>query len=554
MEQEAINNKNYIFVVISSLFLSITFFLFEPVKNYLANSEEYWFTLNRALPYYVIFTIIGFVGCCLVYLLVSCFSVQAANKLCELICLLTIGLYIQSNVLPNTIGVLNGHPVDWTEINVDRVSSDMLWTIVIALAVIVLWGPCKKKSLHLLFKTLSTCFLLLEASICIVLLIKAPSINSKYEYAITDIEECNLSNEENFIIFISDAFDASYMKGQTEDSRAKDLFEDFTYYSNVTSMYGHTDLSIPQIITGCQYKNERSYKDYLIDAYSNSPVLNRLVNNNWNVGLYFEGHLPKCDFLTNIVNVSDIECDFSSRKHFILSTYKLVAYMVSPYNLKRFFWFEPDFSYLKDTRSDDFNLFLYLNGPFYEDEEKIDFTNNQPVFRLYHTRGMHLPMHTTSNVVEQYESVTMEECREANYKIFERMIEALKEEGVYDNSVVIIMADHGTSSDETGEWQQNPVLLIKGKNEHHLYAECDIPFSYEDLQIVYFNLLDGKNSLDAFDGIDISGEKQRKFYRYMYGHETLGSETFPEITEYITNGHASIIAEFEPSGNIYSSN
>gem|GEM_PF-5787308 len=551
MEQQEPIKKKYSFAIISSLFINITFFLFEPVKNYLANSEEYWFTLNRALPYYISFTIMGIVLCILVYLLISCFNMRLADKTCEIICIITVGMYVQSNVLPNTNGVLNGHPVDWSEINVDRVCSGILWIIIIVLLIVISLGPLKKKDLSSGLKTIAICFLLLEISVCAYLFIKVPNINYKYEYAITDIDECNLSNKENFIIFITDAFDSSYMEGQIEDNRAEALFEDFTYYSNVTSMYGHTDLSIPQIITGCQYKNERSYKDYLIDAYTNSPLLNRLNDSNWSIGLYFEGHLPKCDFLSNIINVADIECDFSSRKHFVISIYKLVAYTVSPYELKKIFWFEPDFSNLKDTRSDDYDLYLYLNGAFYEDEEVITFTDEQPAFRLYHTRGMHLPMHTTSDVIEQYDSVSMEECREANYKIFERMIDALKAEGVYDNSVVIIMADHGESSDETGEWQQNPVLMIKGKNEHHAFEECSIPFSYENLQEMYLNLLNGNNGLDAFDGIDITEGKSRIFYRYMYGHETLGSETFPEITEYITDGHASDISGFKPTGNIY---
>ena len=47
-------------------------------------------------------------------------------------------------------------------------------------------------------------------------------------------------------------------------------------------------------------------------------------------------------------------------------------------------------------------------------------------------------------------------------------LEKLKKADSYDNSVIIIMSDHGYDEEGTEEYgRQNPLLMIKGRNEHH---------------------------------------------------------------------------------------
>lgn len=552
MKERVLKDKSITFALWISIFLCTTFFIFEPIKSYYANHEEYWFTLTRALKLYSMCWLITIIACMMMYLLISHFNNYFANILYVILFFFSLGLYIQGNFIPNTNGVLNGHTIDWSTVNIDMVCSDILWCILIVICLVVLLSSnCRNRIINIA-TVICRCFLLLELVVCIFLYIKIPNVNDKYEYTITDIQEFDVSDKENFIIFVLDAFDSSYLIGQENDDRVKGLFENFTFYSNAMSMYGHTDLSLPQMISGIEYKNETSYESYLINAYNNSPLLNRLHDESWDMGIYIEGHIPKCEMTENICNAKDVDSDFSSRRHFLTTEYRLIAYSVAPYHLKQLFWFYPDFVDLKDSRSDEYDLYSYHNGDFYDDMDTINQNNDNKVFRFYHIRGMHLPMHTTKDVEEQYDHVSMKECREANYKIIEKYLNILKEQGVYDDSIIMVMADHGESSDETGEWKQNPMLMVKGKNEHHEYKESDISISYADLQTIYQNLMDGKTGLEVFDGVDTSLDQSRLFYRYFYSHETLGSEKFPELTEYVSTDHASSIGGFKATGNVYS--
>ena len=60
-------------------------------------------------------------------------------------------------------------------------------------------------------------------------------------------------------------------------------------------------------------------------------------------------------------------------------------------------------------------------------------------------------------------------------------IKRLKENGAYDNSVIIVMADHGnTDLNDADDMlvRANPMFLVKGINEHHAFEKSDKPLSY----------------------------------------------------------------------------
>ena len=65
--------------------------------------------------------------------------------------------------------------------------------------------------------------------------------------------------------------------------------------------------------------------------------------------------------------------------------------------------------------------------------------------------------------------------------------------------------------------RQNPILYIKGIDEHHEMETSDIPVSYEDLCDAYLELLNNKKSTDLFKNIDPN--RIRKFIYNGFGNE-----------------------------------
>ena len=60
----------------------------------------------------------------------------------------------------------------------------------------------------------------------------------------------------------------------------------------------------------------------------------------------------------------------------------------------------------------------------------------------------------------------------------------------------------------------NPILFIKGVDEHHAMLRSTKPISYTDLDSAYVDLLDGKKSYELFDGIEYPRERRVLWYKY----------------------------------------
>lgn len=67
---------------------------------------------------------------------------------------------------------------------------------------------------------------------------------------------------------------------------------------------------------------------------------------------------------------------------------------------------------------------------------------------------------------------------EASLTLTKAYLQKLKEAGVYDNSVIIVMADHGTNGEYYLEpmGRQNPILFVKGIGEQHAFEVSQAPF------------------------------------------------------------------------------
>ncbi len=133
----------------------------------------------------------------------------------------------------------------------------------------------------------------------------------------------------------------------------------------------------------------------------------------------------------------------------------------------------------------------------------------------------------------------------ASMKLTEIYLRKLKENDVYDNSVIIIMADHGycykNPSDDLR--REDPILFVKGIGEKHEFQCSDKPVSFADLQGAYEKLLEGKLSNQIFD-IDENSQRIRRYLYYEYMKED-------HMWEYIQSGHVRDTESFVMTGKEY---
>ena len=183
------------------------------------------------------------------------------------------------------------------------------------------------------------------------------------------------------------------------------------------------------------------------------------------------------------------------------------------------------------------------NEIFYNKVKDNNITKtDDKTFKFIHLWGAHVPFvyDKDMNVIE---NGTYAQNVEACMTMTKEYLDRLKENNVYDNSVIIVMADHGFYHDDEPSNRQHPILFIKGKNERHEYKVSEAPISFDDLQDAYSRLIDGATGEDVFDYKE-GDERKRRYLYFEYIHDDI-------LEEFYQEGYAGDMETLKATGRKY---
>lgn len=166
-------------------------------------------------------------------------------------------------------------------------------------------------------------------------------------------------------------------------------------------------------------------------------------------------------------------------------------------------------------------------------------TAEEPCFRFYHLGGVHSPylLDRDLNYISDG-SGTEEEQGLGTLHIISEYIKQLKSLGVYNQTTVIILADHGYH--EHSYMESCPLLMIKFPGQSHPFTISDIPISYVSMAEIMTEALQGELS---------SLEKWRQTEpRYFYYQSEVNGVI--DLTEYMIDSPG-IGKEMKPTGIVY---
>ena len=296
---------------------------------------------------------------------------------------------------------------------------------------------------------------------------------------------------------------------------------------------------MPQILSGYVYKNEEEYGDYSAGAYNGSPFFKELDSRGYEIFLYDK------ELVWYGKKTFDIKNDSGNAKlkfgKFFEQEMRYVWFKYLPYAFKKAAEIEKlDFGQCVDM-FDDRNDAMYneIRG------SALSVTSGAQ-FRFIHAEGAHVPLNMDENMNRISDGTYMQKTI-ASVKLITTFLERLKQNGAYDNSVIIIMSDHGYQSEPDKFYDHflmraNPILLIKGFGEKHGLAYSEKLVSYLDLQQAYLDLLGGRQSSELFPNAEFP--RTRTFIRAPYGAEE-------HMVEYQTDGRANEWDKFVATGEVY---
>lgn len=533
MDKKKIQNYfiNIVPIVVGIPFLII---LFGPLELYFNNQQEFWFDFYTLIPslfcFFLILSIINLIFLCVLVRLGKVYYTVGVSA--EFI--IFIYLYIQGNFFVKNLPALDGSEIDWASYKMDALLG-IIVLIVIACVTVIFVRILKEK----ICNYLKNGFLFVELVLAVTLItvaVTSDGLEKKQSYTVTQKNIFEMSTQENFLILLLDALDSeTFFDVLSEHPEYFTEFSDFTYYPDTMAGYPYTTRSIPFILSGKWFENKEPFEDYLSDIYRNSEFLGELEETGYKLGLY-EETLQGDESIYRFENVSN-ENKLSSRWQLAVKEMKLALFKYMPYFAKPLFYFDTkEFNSLKDSVDNEVP-FTSDNLAFYNalNTQELQLTNDK-CFRFIHIEGAHVPFQYDEemNVIE---NGTYKQNIEASMTIAKRYLEKLKEYNVYDNSVVIIMADHGYST----KYRQSPLFMVKGRNEQkNSLSISNTPISYKDLLSIYHQLIIG----DKGEDIVASHNESRRFLYYVYLAEEY-------MSEYVQTGHAWNDETMIKTGNIY---
>ena len=534
-----------------SLAISFLLFLYAPVDLYCANVSEFWFDFSTLL-----ITALGMFAACFAVLMVLYLIAMLIHPYVYRIALaggltLFICTYIQGNFMIDKLPPLDGTSIWWEKYDILRKDTLILWGIVLAVVVLAAIFLRKERFENVAMFISGCMTLMLLVTACSTALTNGALIPKVHLY-ISEENEFNMSSDENFVIFVLDTADSREFTSLLEDHpEYRDIFADFTYYENMMGNYSCTMNAVAYILSGEWFENQEPLADYLNDVYLNSPLWEELWSRGYQIDLYEDDIRAQDDSVAdNFGNVYHTTVRPNSYLELAKEELKLVGFRYAPYDLKRYcetreIYFdalqvsEPDGTtagiFTEDNMA--FKEALLENGVVMDQEQKN--------FKFIHLEGAHAPF-IYGGDMEYVPGGDYRQNMEASIALTAKYIDAIKESGAYDNTAIIVMADHGYNGqgDETDRdvgMRPAPMFLIKGMREQHDTMQIsEAPVSYVDLWDAYMRLMDGKQSDAIFDWKE-GDTRERRYLRYSF------SET-DHLVEYIQKGHAQDLDGMELTG------
>ena len=532
--------------VMIALALCFMLFIFAPLEIYLNNQTDFWYDFFFIIPWYLLFFAIAFAGSMLVLGVMWLIGDWAYDLGLAAYLVVLAGCYYQGNFQTKTLPALDGTEIDMARHARDIRLSSIVWVCIFG-GTVLFYILLRREKFRRVVKGVGIfVFLMLLLTIGTLFFTMKGYRRADYLTCVKD-GLFEMSTDQNFVIFMLDAVDAGTVETVAKSHpEYEETLRDFTYYSNMMSGYPCTDCAVPLALTGVWYENKELYQNYIDTVFSESTFFAELEQEGYELSFYdTEIRLPESLIGGRFKNMVHSDISFTDPVLFSKRQLKLIGFKYAPWVLKPYCWFNAHKLWNHRSIGAQGEVFFWEDDLFYEDMNRYPVTFTEPrQFKMIHLEGAHSPFvyDAQLNVVENADYYS---CVEASMTVLMTYLEKLREAGTYDNSVIIVMADHGLGENRQMDFygRQHPILFVKGIKEEHSFQVNDAPVAQEDLVGAYSKLIQGNDSMQIFDWKEGDVRERRYlYYNWFY---------MSHMVEYTTTGHARDTDALQTTGRVF---
>jgi len=538
--------KERLLFFIAMLLVAFQILISLPIAIWLHNQFNFSAAIGDSIG---VIGLLFFVVSALLFLVAVSVPGKIRNYLFPIFVLGSALIYFQHYILVWDYGFLDGRQIDFSINKYLGLIDLSLWLFGAIIYVALRKQIVKQSKIILSFTALVT----VVATITTVMSYDFNKENSPA--SLNEVNKFTFSESKNIFLFLLDGFQSDlFWEMIDQDPQLRREFTGFTFYANTSAVFAKTYPTIPLLLTGKKYQKQQAFQEFLKGVYQDS-ILTDLLSEGWDVGLYpyVKGTVALDD---SIMSNYMAHTQWPEKVDNYLQALDLSLFRTVPHSIKSYIYNSGDFR-IKENLADflhDFDhLFTKKNSvklPNLQPHQGLNFrenlralgTNNsvKPTFRFYHLFMPHEPFLLNRDLEFSHignDFAAYQDYAFASLKLMISYLKNLKSLGVYNNSSIIIAADHGGGEYTTKKYISSesryfpslkngkamasgkPLLLVKNYLDDSPFKISSKPVSLLDVAptVANFAGIDSRNIEGKFiDEIAEGQQRKREYYHYVF--------------------------------------
>ncbi len=551
-----------------SLILVANVFLFTPFTLYVGNLDEF------STPIWPMLALYGIPALALTGLLMALGMVLGEARYRRYTVLIaTVGLllWLQGNALVWEYGLLDGQNIDWNQ-GAWRGWVDLgIWMAAI-LAAMAFYRAAERPIVHAAIAVFALQLLVMAYTG----FQKADGLLAKSEARHTADAFKKIrrfSSTQNVLHIILDGFQADVFNeitsNETVGQHYRSALQGFTFFKENMGAFPTTYMAVPALLSGVIYRNHMPKDEFLQTVLGDKSILNAVFDAGYEVDFvgedYWVGKYAAANHTNAYIIPTTRHATAQARElGEAAKLLDLTLFRLSPHFLKKYVHNDQNWRVQAAIFGSENRPIWYFKHTAFLDDVAENMTADRaaPVYKLIHSMNTHWPMVVNGNCEYAGGSLPRNRVTVTTQSICSldavvRILNKMKELGIYENSLIVIMADHGAglapyelkpTTAENGEdavlmdpqvvSMATPLMAIKPPGASGPFQVSTAPSSNVDTAVTMMALLGLESDFDGRVMFDLrpAEQRERRYYLHGWRRDDWDTDYFGPIQEFIING------------------